>query len=345
MRTIARTCFAVTTFLLTTTLTVQAADRVAVIPLWTTKDLQNVVTVAKKNGDYTDPIAALQSITDAGPNNPYLVVIGPGEYHLSAQLVMKEYVVITGSGVAATRLTGTVGSADFDATMALAVGADHAALRWLTLVNSGNGTRYTAGLYLDGASPDIGHVTVKVNGTLDNYGIIGMYSTATIHDSTIVAENGTDCTGIAAGSGGDLDLSNLTIMSTDASHSNSGLSFYYASPKIANVKITVVGGSFASYGTFGYFASPLLANVSSTAGGANQYNYGAYFYSSTPVIRRSTLEGETHNTSTPYGLYSRDGTAMVSQSTIIGGVGGVGTRTCVASDNGAGGVLSQNGCN
>ena len=60
--------------------------------------LKNVVTVAKGKGQFTDPVAAVNSISDASVDNPYLVVIGPGVYTLTQTLVMKEYVDIEGSG-------------------------------------------------------------------------------------------------------------------------------------------------------------------------------------------------------------------------------------------------------
>lgn len=74
--------------------------QVVVIPLFgdDIKPLKNIITVAKQNGDFTDPIAAVNSITDASGSNQYLVVIAPGTYHLTSTLVMKEYVDVAGSG-------------------------------------------------------------------------------------------------------------------------------------------------------------------------------------------------------------------------------------------------------
>jgi hypothetical protein len=58
-----------------------AADKLVVIPLFGhSKPLKNVVTVAKLSGKFTDPVAAVNSITDASENNPYFVVIGLGVY-------------------------------------------------------------------------------------------------------------------------------------------------------------------------------------------------------------------------------------------------------------------------
>ena len=52
------------------------------------RKLKNVDTVAKANGDFTDPVAAVNSITDASATNPYLVVICPGVYTITQTLMM-----------------------------------------------------------------------------------------------------------------------------------------------------------------------------------------------------------------------------------------------------------------
>ena len=76
---------------------VHAAENLSInIPYSTGNDSQpsNIVTVAKANGDFDNVIEALDSITDADVNNPYQVVIAPGTYGLSEQIVMKPFVSI-----------------------------------------------------------------------------------------------------------------------------------------------------------------------------------------------------------------------------------------------------------
>ncbi len=101
----------------------QAADKVVVIPLLGHgKTLKNIVTVAKANGKFTDPVAAVNSITGASENNPYLVVIGPGVYTLTHTLKMKPWVDITGSGENVTRLVGTISNDNEDESSAIVQG-------------------------------------------------------------------------------------------------------------------------------------------------------------------------------------------------------------------------------
>ncbi len=105
----------------------------------------------------------------------------------------------------------------------------------------------------------------------------------------------------------------------------------------SNPYLVVIGsGGNTSYGVYNNSSSPVMTHVTATAteGGSS---YGVLNYgNSNPKIRHSAMEGGT------YGLYTNTGcTSTVSQSTIIGGVGGTGTKTCVACDNGSGTALNE----
>ena len=143
-----------------------AQNKVVVIPLFgdDPKPLKNIVTVAKANGDFTNPVAAVNSISDASANNPYLVVIGPGVYTLTQTLVMKEYVDIAGSGENVTKLQGAIsGSPPVDASSAIISGANNAALSSLTVENTG-GSTFSLALYNNNASPMVKNVTATGSG-------------------------------------------------------------------------------------------------------------------------------------------------------------------------------------
>lgn len=59
---------------------------------------QNVIWVAKSGGQFTPVRAAMNSITDASPTNPYVIKVAPGVYTEPAVTVMKSDVDLEGSG-------------------------------------------------------------------------------------------------------------------------------------------------------------------------------------------------------------------------------------------------------
>ncbi len=87
-----------------------SANRVVVIPLEADRpNLSNIVTVAKRGGDYTNIIQAVRSISDASSNNPYVVYVAPGAYTTTEAIFLPPYVSLIGSGV-----TSTIINSDFN---------------------------------------------------------------------------------------------------------------------------------------------------------------------------------------------------------------------------------------
>ncbi len=127
----------------------QAANQVVVIPMGSAKPLQNVVTVAKGGGKFTNPVEAMNSITDASPTNLYLILIGPGQYTLTSALMMKPFVDVSGSGEQVTWLTGTISSDELDETSAIVKGSNNSTLSNLSVSNTGGG-KYSFGIYTTG---------------------------------------------------------------------------------------------------------------------------------------------------------------------------------------------------
>ena len=106
----------------------------------------NVVIVAKSGGDFTDPIAAVNSITDASAAKPYLVKVMPGVYDLgTSTLQMKAYVTLEGNGAENTIINAT--SAETESCNQGTVNgtinmADNSAVKNLTVnVTGGPGNR------------------------------------------------------------------------------------------------------------------------------------------------------------------------------------------------------------
>lgn len=72
-------------------------------PAGTTPHFANIIVVAKSGGDFTDPLAAINSIIDASASNPYLIKIMPGVYDVTGSTInLKSYVYVEGSGVSNT---------------------------------------------------------------------------------------------------------------------------------------------------------------------------------------------------------------------------------------------------
>ncbi len=140
----------------------QAREKVAVIPMSVSKSLSNIVTVAKSGGDFTDPQKAIDSITDASEDNPYLVVIAPGIYEIEQTLEMKPYVSITGSGQYETHLWGKIGTSSIK-TSAIINGTQNATFSNIALQNLGNKdskVKFAIGIYCHDANMTLENVRV-----------------------------------------------------------------------------------------------------------------------------------------------------------------------------------------
>lgn len=139
---------------------------------------KNVIRVSPQYGDFTGPVAALNSIPTTGPDapsfsNPYLIEIGPGNYPIPTgqQIVMREWVTIVGTGGrSATYLTGSRSGSSFSTDAALVVGADSSELRGVRVQNNGTGT-FTVGIGINGTSPTLAEVTTIAVGAADSAGI------------------------------------------------------------------------------------------------------------------------------------------------------------------------------
>lgn len=155
--------------------TAAAAERVVLAPPEPAKkELAQIIAVTVEGGDFSDPVAAVDSIGDAAADNPYLVMIGPGEYTLSRTLVMKPYVTVSGAGQEATVLTGAISTFSYDAASAVVKGADNAILLDLTVRNTG-GSGVAIAIYNDIGSPVIQDVTAIASGARFNYGVYNEY--------------------------------------------------------------------------------------------------------------------------------------------------------------------------
>ena len=288
--------------LLTAPPTALAQDGMIVVPVAVSRPLQNVVTVSPVKGKFTDPVAAVASITDASATNPYLVVIGPGVYTVTSPIVMKPYVDIAGSGENVTKITGAISTTAAE-TSAIILGSDNAALSSLTVENTG-GAKVSIALYNRYASPMVKNVVAKATGGESSYGVRNHHSSPTLTGVTATGHGQTIGQGVH--------------------------NYYYSHPAMTNVNADGWGTNSCGIYNLSH-SSPTMTGVTAM-GGLGGNSYGIYSLSvSCPTIRRSTIAGGI------YAVYiAGDCTAMISQSTIVGRVNG---SKCVACDNASGNAL------
>ncbi|MEM7194549.1 MAG: hypothetical protein AAF402_06335 [Pseudomonadota bacterium] len=304
-----------------------AQSRVVVVPLGggDFEPLQNIVTVAKQNGDFTDPNAAIASITDASASNPYLIVIGPGIYTVDPHVVMKPYVSISGSGVKETivrgSVTGNSGDPDY-ADNGVILLASHTTLSNLTVENTATTTAddYIVGImaYLVSSyTALVKNVSVVVGGTPTNSsrGIYSERSDIVIEDSYIVV---------------------------DGTYRNYGLRNRVSNTAARNTIVEVTNGSSLNRGVYDSTTAAStpkfvkLDGVTVISEGAGVYITG----NASTKIRHSYIEGGSNSIF----VTNTSVVVNVSHSTLTGGAVSGTNYSCTFNDDGSGGTLSST-CN
>jgi hypothetical protein len=266
---------------------------------------QNVIAVAKSGGDFTTVQAALDSITDAAANNPYLVWVAPGVY--SETVTLKPYVHLQGAGQEATVITSTIGNAAAPPTAATLVLVANTSLRDLTVGNSGSAEFNVALLIPEGAMEVIAtDVTALAQGisTGDNVAIYqagpntsltlvnitalaenangvnsGMYAnqgqTTTLHGGSFTGRGGSTTNGIYIyGTGSQLDAWDIAAVGENGID-NRGLFTYAATATLHGGSFTARGGSEAK-GIFNYSAELDAEAIIALGENSSAYNRGLY---------------------------------------------------------------------
>lgn len=272
----------------------QAADRVVVVPLGGGKPLQNVITVAKAGGKFTNPVAAMNSITDASATNPYLILIAPGQYTLTSALVMKPFVNVSGCGETVTWLIGAISSSNINETSAIVKGANNTTLSNLSVSNTGGGENsfgiFTTGLNV---TARLQQLSVYAKGGETNAGVLNYNSSSPFISGVNIAVQGI---------GVQVSIGIYNVIGS--------------SPTMLGVNALVCGGT-ANMGVYNVSnSSPLIDGANILVWGAAGDDIGVSNRSSNNVtIRRSTISGDTDGLSNSTSTNTR-----VSQSTVINGV-------------------------
>ncbi len=224
---------------------------------------QNVVVVALSGGDYTSVQGAIDSITDAAADNPYLVWVAPGVY--SETVTMKPYVHLQGAGQEATIITSMVsdGGSEWPPTQATLLLASDTSLRDLTVGNSGTVDRSVALLATAGMTRTlVADVTVRAQGgSENNYAIF------------------------LSGSGTGVTLEQVTALAEDASSLNAGLiNFGQATALLEGGNFTAREGTNA-FGIFNVLTATLEANnVTALGENGSNLNNGLYNYDNAVAV-------------------------------------------------------------
>jgi hypothetical protein len=275
---------------------------------------ENIVVVAKSGGDTTTVQGAIDSITDANEDNPYLVWVAPGEYLES--VTMKPYVHLQGAGQATTVISSTVTNdwADnplLDATLEL---SSHVTVRDLKIINSGAGEVNVALFAPEGIQHvEVSDVVVEALGssTIANLALYANGSIITLYSIDALARNGTgvniglytasgaivelvDCD--LSGMGGDQSYgisntgagSSLIAMNSNAYGMNSDISTGLHNSESASAKLE--GGMFKGTGP-GNTAKGIFNEKDATLNAKNIYAEGR-LGSENEGIRISDAYGE-----------------------------------------------------
>lgn len=354
-------------------------EKVAVIPyFYSAKNLQNVITVATKGGDYSDPVAALESIKDAAEDNPYLVAIGPGVFELSEALLMKPYVTIRGAGQDVTKITGGFGDIVNGNEGAVVVGADKATLSNLTVENTGpsKGSNRSTAIYNNNSSPTVNNVTAVVssNSSVTTEGILNTNNSSPLLNSmSIISSGGDYAVGVyndtsapamkdikiningawlncgIVNNSSDLFASDLKVtVYSEESRFNCGLTNDNSTIILQNITINSYGSDSSSHHTgINNHGSPIdMSNVRiNVSGGGN--NRGISNSSSTLIMDGIAISS-TGGTGENVGIIVHDtSTFSIQHSTVEGETSAIvideGTGNIVANSSIKGGVSYTGG--
>jgi len=230
------------------------------------KKYARVIVVAYSGGDFTDPVAAINSITDAAEANQYLIKIMPGSYNLeNISLEMKEYVDIEGSGENVTRISGI-------STRGIVRGASNSEIRNLSVLHN-SGLSYINGIINDNSSPKISNVTINVSA----FGLV-------IGSNNMNSSNPT--------------LTNVTILAANigTNHSSNGIWNSDSSPFLNNVRIDTTASVGSNNGIYSWGnSSPIIANSSIITKSSSESGYGILSTGTTSnantTIRNSFISG------------------------------------------------------
>lgn len=299
------------------------------------KKKSKVITVALDgSGDYLSPVEAVASITDAGPANPYLVLIMPGVFEIGPDSIqMKEFVDIQGSGRNISVISGDATDGT-NPLPAVVLGANNAELRSLTIRNSSQTPNSSCmGMYNDSAAPLITDVTIELaDPTLTvNIDGINTYNASPILEGVVIRSLGGAVSRGIINQVSSAVLHHVTISISGPSVESIGIQNLNGSPVISESTITVNDGSNRSLGIYNIQNSwPSLTETTVKATSSNGKALYVYYAAGGGKVDRCTVEGGA------YAVYSEiQGSGfLIGGSKLTGAAGGRINSICVNSYDG-----------
>ncbi len=266
--------------------------------------LDNLVIVAQSGGDYDNVQDAIDSVTNAEADNPYLVWVAPGVYDKVGPLMMQPYVHVQGAGQDVSVIAQTVHLTHHVSLRDVTVGDDNTATALkasdgtsgtlvsnVTAQSQGNFTfNYAIHVAGDGIHVTLQNVTALAenasssNTALDNDG-----ATVVLLGGSFTARGGDNAMGIYNFSTGSTVVAeDITVLAEDGDY-NYGLRNYY------QVTVTLRGGSFTArggieaWGIYNRYQAVLEAtDVVALAEDATTATYGLY---NSYIAASATLHG------------------------------------------------------
>jgi len=212
-----------------------------------------VVVVAQSGGDSPGVQLAIDSITDASAENPYLVWVAPGDYY--GMVTMKPYVHLQGAGEQATKLNSSIRLASQVTLRDLTVGgiSTGVALRAQDPISNTMVANVTAlalasgvmnqAILVDGGDIQMELVNVTAEaagGSSYNYGLYQSAADLTMRNCSFTARGGTHARGILViTAGASLEAFDSQALAENSSEETVGL--YTGSEAV----VTLQGGSFS----------------------------------------------------------------------------------------------------
>lgn len=260
---------------------------------------------------------------------------------------MKEYVDIQGAGEERTQIIGAGSTISATGTV---VGADNAALRHLTVSNTGDHRDWATAIYTNDTAPHLHHVQALARDALSAVGVRNVNSRTTMSRVTAVASGINFAAGIYSHDFSGPTMEDVTASGRDATRSY-GLFNADSYPKLNRVVayarsdteaygvynlrciLSMIMDGVEAYainatdtrGVFNDESNPEMRNVSIHVTGGDA-NYGLYNKDSSPVMNQvvTTAENGIDN----YGLYNLNSSPLTDgvTATASGGDNAYGVR-------------------